>query len=81
MKYIILFKNIIPEIINAKTPKEALKFLAIDDIKIKNDEWNNFYENESIKNIMNLLNHHQSYNEKICAIYELGDFFVLSDAE
>ena len=78
-EYIILFKNILPELISASSPKEALKFLAIDDLMIKDNDWENIYNKKSIIEIMNLLNETLEEENKICAIYRLNGFRVLAD--
>lgn len=77
--YIILFNDFNPEIITASCPKEALKFLAIDDLKITIENWNKIYKNKSIIQIMDLLNENLEEKYKICAIYRLKGFCAFSN--
>lgn len=76
--YIILFQNIIPEIISATSPKEALKFLAIDDFKWDIYNWEKI-EIYSVSKIMDMLNINMPDDEKVSAIYELGKFHAFSN--
>lgn len=78
-EYIILFKDIKPELISASSPKEALRFLAIDDLMISEKDWNNIYRKKSVIKIINILNNTLEEKNKICAIYRLNGFKVLAD--
>ena len=78
-EYIILFQKIRPELISALNPKEALKFLAIDDLNISLQDWNNFYNNKSILEIINKLNENLEEENKIGAIYRLKGFRAIAN--
>ena len=78
--YIILFLNTLPEIVSADSPNKALFYTAVDDLGI-NIEKEKIEEYET-RNLISEINKNISdTNCKICAIYELGNFYVLCDDE